>query len=63
MSIQDDLQEARQTVTNLLERGHTARVEEVYKEDKLMSVIIHHYPMCKQCVKEREKASGKERKV
>lgn len=63
MSVQDDLKEARATVTKLLERGHTARVEEVYRDDKLSSVIIHHYPMCQQCVKEREEANGKERKV
>jgi hypothetical protein len=60
MSIQNDLQEARLKVIQLLETGHIAKVEEIYQGDKLTGVMIHHYSMCPQCVKER---NGQERKV
>lgn len=63
MSIQKDLEKARQKVTILLEQGHIAKVEEVYRGGLLSEVNIHHYPLCPQCVKERKEADGKERKI
>jgi hypothetical protein len=52
------LKEAHEEMTRLLEKGHTARLEEVYREidgeNELVQLIIHHYPMCRQCVRERE---------
>lgn len=62
MSIQVKLAEARQQVAVLLEQGHIAKVEETYNNHVLTGVVVHHYPMCPQCVKERE-ANGKERKI
>jgi hypothetical protein len=59
MSIQDELQEARQKVIRLLEKGHIAKVEETYTNDQLTGVTIHHYALCRQCVIDKEKASGK----
>jgi len=63
MLIQYKLAEAKKIVTELLTKGHTASVEEVYMEGKLIGVHIHHYEMCSQCVKEREVVNGKERKI
>jgi hypothetical protein len=63
MSISGKLAEARQKVAVLLDKGHIAKVEEVYRSGELIEVNIHHYPMCPQCKKEREAANGKERKV
>ena len=63
MSLQEKLTEARQQVADLCAKGHSAVLEEIYMEKKLIGVTIHHYEMCSQCVKEREEASGKERKV
>lgn len=62
-NLHEKLKEAWETVENLLTKGHTAKVEEIYDaKNNLIGVRIHHYPMCRQCVKERE-ASGQERKV
>lgn len=61
MGLNEKLVAAKLKVSELLTKGHTACVEEVYKEGELSQVIIHHYPMCRQCVKEREVENGKEK--
>ena len=63
MSILEKLAKAQQEVAELLVKGHIAKVEETYLRGNLVGVSIHHYPMCRQCVKERKEANGKERKV
>ena len=63
MTIEETRRNAKKQVLDLLANGHTAVLEDICDQnDVLIDVVIHHYPMCRQCVKERE-AHGKERKV